>query len=50
MARKGYSTVALPRVIIDRVDEVIKNKRNAYISRPEFIKECIREKLKRMES
>ena len=46
MARKGYSTIALPNVLLDRVEEIIKNKKNGYISKPEFIKEAIREKIR----
>ena len=46
MPRKGYTTVALPNVLIDKVDEVIKDKTHTYISRPEFIKEAIREKIR----
>ena len=48
MARKGYTTIALPNILIDRVEEVIKNKKHGYISKPEFIKDAIREKLKGM--
>lgn len=46
MPRKGYSTIALPNILLDRVEEIIKNKKNGYVSRPEFIKEAIREKLR----
>ena len=46
MTRKGYTTIALPNVLIERVNEVIKNKKNGYISKPEFIKEAIRDKIR----
>ena len=46
MARKGYSTVALPNILMDKIEEIIKNKNHGYISKPEFIKEAIREKLR----
>jgi len=46
MPRKGYTTIALPNVLIDQVEIVIKNKKHCYISKPEFIKEAIREKLR----
>ncbi len=46
MPRKGYSTIALPNVLIDKIEEIIKNKKYGYISKPEFIKEAIREKIR----
>jgi len=42
MARKGYTTIALPNVLLDQVEEVIKNKKHGYISKPEFIKDAVR--------
>ena len=48
MARKGYTTIALPNILIDRIEETINNKKHGYISKPEFIKDAIREKLKGM--
>ncbi len=48
MPRKGYTTIALPNILIDQVEEIIKNKKHGYISKPEFIKEAIREKIKGM--
>lgn len=48
MPRKGYSTIALPIILLDKVEEIVKNKKYTYISRPEFIKEAIRDKLKDM--
>lgn len=46
MPRKGYTTIALPNVLIEQVNDIIKNKKNGYISKPEFIKEAIREKIR----
>lgn len=46
MARKGYTTVALPNILMDKIDEIIKDKNHGYISKPEFIKESIREKIR----
>lgn len=48
MPRKGYSTIALPVILLDKVEEIVNNKKNGYVSRPEFIKEAIREKLRSM--
>ena len=46
MPRKGYTTIALPNILIDQVEEIVKNKCFGYISKPEFIKEAIREKVR----
>jgi len=48
MARKGYTTVALPNVLLDQVDDIVKSNKYGYVSKPEFIKEAIREKLQRL--
>ncbi|KKM76381.1 hypothetical protein LCGC14_1380680 [marine sediment metagenome] len=48
MPRKGYTTIALPNILIDQVEEIVKNKKHTYISKPEFIKEAIREKIRKM--
>lgn len=42
MARKGYTTIALPDELIAEVDKVIKSKRRGYISRAELVKEGVR--------
>lgn len=42
MARKGYTTIALPNILLDQIEEVLNNKKYGYISKPEFIKEAIR--------
>jgi len=46
MPSKGYVTIALPKIIIEQVEEIIKDKKHGYVSRPEFIKEAIREKIR----
>ena len=46
MPRKGYTTIALPNVLIDQLDEIVANKKYGYVSKPEFIKEAIREKIR----
>ena len=48
MARKGYTTIALPNVLLDQVDEIVDSKKYGYVSKPEFIKEAIREKLRNL--
>jgi len=46
--RKGYTTIALPNALLEQVELVIKEKTNGYVSKPEFIKEAIRNKLNEM--
>lgn len=46
MPQKGYTTIALPNVLIEQINEIIKNQKHGYISKPEFIKEAIRDKIK----
>ncbi|MDD3175832.1 MAG: ribbon-helix-helix domain-containing protein [Candidatus Nanoarchaeia archaeon] len=46
MKRKGYTTIALPNTLIEQVELMIKEKSNGYISKPEFIKEAIRDKIR----
>ena len=42
MARKGYTTIALPDEMIKEIDEIIKQKKRGYTSRAELIKEAVR--------
>ncbi|MDD5649535.1 MAG: ribbon-helix-helix domain-containing protein [Candidatus Nanoarchaeia archaeon] len=42
MARKGYTTIALPDELVSEIDEVIKIKKRGYTSRAELIKESVR--------
>jgi len=46
MPRKGYSTIALPNILLDQVEKIITDKKHGFISKPEFIKEAIREKIR----
>ncbi|MCH7517852.1 MAG: ribbon-helix-helix protein, CopG family [Candidatus Dadabacteria bacterium] len=46
MARKGYTTVALPDELIKEMDEIIKQKKRGYTSRGELVKEAVRNLLK----
>jgi metal-responsive CopG/Arc/MetJ family transcriptional regulator len=48
MARKGYTTIALPDELIAEIDAIVKNKKSGYTSRPELIKEAIREKIQQV--
>ena len=48
MPRKGYTTIALPNILVEQIEEIIKNKKYGYISKPEFIKEAIREKIRNL--
>lgn len=48
MPRKGYTTIALPNILIEQVEKIIKDKKHGYISKPEFIKDAIREKIRSM--
>lgn len=42
MARKGYTTIALPDEMVKEIDEVVKQKKRGYTSRAELIKEAVR--------
>ena len=46
MARKGYTTIALPNILLDKVEELVRDTRHGYVSKPEFIKEAIRDKIR----
>jgi metal-responsive CopG/Arc/MetJ family transcriptional regulator len=46
MARKGYTTVALPDELVKEIDSVIKGKKKGYTSRGELVKEAVRNLLK----
>ena len=48
MARKGYTTVALPNTLMDEVDEIIKVKKKGYTSRGELVKDAVRNLLEKM--
>ena len=46
MPRKGYTTIALPNVLIDQIEEIVRDRKYGYVSKPEFIKEAVREKIR----
>lgn len=48
MAAKTFTTIAVPDELVEKIDEVVKEKRYGYRSRPEFIKEAIRNQLLRV--
>lgn len=48
IAIKGYTTIALPNILIDQVNKIIEEQKPGYISKPEFIKEAIREKIRKV--
>ena len=48
MERKGYTTVALPNVLLDQIEEIVKEGKYGYVSKPELIKEAVREKLQNL--
>ena len=48
MARKGYTTVALPNPLMDEIDAIVKEKKKGYTSRGEFVKEAVRGLLERL--
>lgn len=47
MARKGYTTIALPDELVSEIDNIIKNRKLGYTSRGEFVKEAVRNSLKK---
>ena len=42
MARKGYTTIALPDELVVEIDALIKTKKRGYSSRGELVKEAVR--------
>jgi len=49
MARKGYTTVALPDELIAEIDKIIKSKKHGYTSRGDFVKQASRELLQNLQ-
>ena len=45
MARKGYTGVSFPNELIKEVDLVIRSNKRGYRTRPDFIKQAIRQLL-----
>jgi len=48
MARKGYTTVALPDELMKEIDLIVKHKKKGYTPRGEFVKDAVRNLLKGM--
>jgi len=48
MARKGYTTIALPDELVEEIDEIISKKKRGYTSRGELVKEAVRGLLGKM--
>lgn len=48
MGRKGYRTIALPDTLVDEIDKIIAKRKLGYVSRGEFVKEAVREKLSKL--
>jgi metal-responsive CopG/Arc/MetJ family transcriptional regulator len=48
MARKGYTTIAIPSELADEIDNLIKTKKRGYVSRGEFVKDAIRQLLDKL--
>lgn len=46
MPRKGYTTLALPNILLEQVEKIVKEEKHGFVSRTEFIKEAIREKIR----
>ena len=46
MGAKTFTTIAIPDELIKEVDGIVKVKKSGYRSRPEFIKEAIRNLLR----
>lgn len=50
MARKGYTTIALPDTLVKEIDEITKFKKRGYTSRGELVKEAVRNLLEKLKS
>jgi len=46
MARKGYTTVALPDELMSEVDVIVSSKKKGYRSRGELVAEAVRNLLR----
>jgi Arc/MetJ-type ribon-helix-helix transcriptional regulator len=42
MARKGYTTIALPDQLMVEIDKIVKDKKRGYSSRAELVKAGVR--------
>ncbi len=50
MSTDDYTTVRLPKELMEEIDEIIKQGMRGYKSRAEFIKEAIRRRFEELES
>ena len=48
MARKGYTTIALPDELVEEIDQIITKKKRGYLSRGELVKEAVRNLIDKM--
>ena len=48
MARKGYTTVAIPDNLMKEIDHIVKSKKKGYVSRGEFVKTAVRDLLEKV--
>ena len=44
--KNDYTTIKLPKELLERIDDIIDSKKYGFKTKPEFIKEAIREHLK----
>lgn len=45
-----YKSVNLPEELVDKIDEIVKDKTNGYSSRADFMRDAVRLKFKEMSS
>jgi len=50
MSTDEYTTVRLPKELMDEIDEIIKHRVRGYKSRAEFIKEAIRKRFEELKT
>lgn len=43
---KDYVSISLPKNFVEKIDEIIKDKKKGYVSRAEFLREAVRQKLR----
>ena len=42
MNQNEYTTIRLPKELVDEIDDIVKDRSKGYTSRAEFVKEAIR--------
>ena len=45
-----YTTIKLPKDLLDKIEKIIQSKKYGFKTKPEFIKEAIRQELKYYET